>query len=249
MNVFLFGVLPYLSALLLIGGLWYRYRFDQFGWTSRSSQMYEGTILKVASPVFHFALLGILAGHIIGLFIPKAWTDAIGITQRVYHLFAVGIGGLAGVLCIGALVVLIWRRRTNARVFAATTANDKMMYVILGATLVFGMVATLFGGQDSAGHEVNYRETVSVWFRSLFIFQPDIDAMAAATTPFKVHVIVALVLFAILPLTRLVHAFAVPLQYLFRPYVVYRSRGQVGGSDGSGRPTNSWQTLGGKRNN
>lgn len=31
-------------------------------------------------------------------------------------------------------------------------------------------------------------------------------------------------LFAIWPFTRLVHAFTAPVHYLFRPYIVYRSR-------------------------
>ena len=35
----------------------------------------------------------------------------------------------------------------------------------------------------------------------------------------------AWVLFAAWPFTRLVHVFSVPLGYLTRPYIVYRSRG------------------------
>jgi nitrate reductase gamma subunit len=31
-------------------------------------------------------------------------------------------------------------------------------------------------------------------------------------------------LFAIWPFTRLVHAFTAPIHYLFRPYIVYRTR-------------------------
>ena len=42
MNLFLWGVLPYISFTLLIGGLIWRYRTDQYGWTSRSSQLNEG---------------------------------------------------------------------------------------------------------------------------------------------------------------------------------------------------------------
>ena len=36
-----------------------------------------------------------------------------------------------------------------------------------------------------------------------------------------------LALFALVPFSRLVHAFTVPLHYLFRPYIVYRSRDVV----------------------
>ena len=45
--------------------------------------------------------------------------------------------------------------------------------------IVLGLVATL-AGSGLLGEEHNYRETVSVWFRSLFVLQPDVEAMAAA---------------------------------------------------------------------
>ena len=71
---------------------------------------------------------------------------------------------------------------------------------------------------------MTYRETVSPWFRSLFYFSPKIDSMAAAPLAFQMHTLIGMLLFAIWPFTRLVHAFTVPLHYLFRPYIVYRSR-------------------------
>ncbi|NLE80520.1 MAG: respiratory nitrate reductase subunit gamma, partial [Rhodococcus sp.] len=54
--------------------------------------------------------------------------------------------------------------------------------------------------------------------------QPRGDLMAEAPLSFHIHVMIALVLFAIWPFTRLVHAFSAPFAYLFRPYIVYRGR-------------------------
>ena len=65
---------------------------------------------------------------------------------------------------------------------------------------------------------------MSVWFRSLLVFQPNVEAMAESTWQFKVHILMGFALIALIPFSRLVHAFTVPLHYLFRPYVVYRSR-------------------------
>ena len=48
--------------------------------------------------------------------------------------------------------------------------------------------------------------------------------MAAAPFSFHLHTLVGMALFVIWPFTRLVHAFTAPLHYLFRPYIVYRSR-------------------------
>src|SRR5215467_3128729 len=47
--------------------------------------------------------------------------------------------------------------------------------------------------------------------------------MAHAAFYYQIHVFIALVLFALWPFTRLVHAFSAPIAYLFRPYIVYRS--------------------------
>ncbi|MFE4593826.1 respiratory nitrate reductase subunit gamma [Streptomyces laurentii] len=44
------------------------------------------------------------------------------------------------------------------------------------------------------------------------------------------HVLFGLTLFALIPYSPLVHMFAAPVRYLFRPFVVYRRRrpGQLG---------------------
>lgn len=227
METFLWGVFPYIVALVFFGGLFWRYRYDQFGWTTRSSQLYESKLLKIGSPLFHFALIAVLMGHIVGLLIPKAFTDWIGVDQETYHMFAFWGGGAAGVALVVGLTLLIVRRRTHGAVFAATTWNDKLMYLVLATAVGLGMVATLTGDKTPTGAEHNYRETVSVWFRSLFGLQPDVEAMTAATWQFQLHVLIGLTLFAIIPFTRLVHAFSAPFHYLFRPYIVYRSRDAV----------------------
>ena len=48
--------------------------------------------------------------------------------------------------------------------------------------------------------------------------------MAAARSQFHIHTLVGHAAVRIWPFTRLVHAFTAPLHYLFRPYIVYRSR-------------------------
>jgi len=235
MDIFLWAVLPYLAFVMLVAGLTWRYKYDQFGWTTRSSQLYESKMLKIGSPLFHYALLGVFIGHVVGLLIPKSFTDGIGLSQAMYHAGAFYIGGLAGIGLVVGLAMLIWRRRRTARVFKATTANDKTMYLVLALVIAFGMLATAMGDTTAAGEPHNYRETVSVWFRSLIIFQPDIDAMSAATWQFQVHVVIALILFAMTPFTRLIHAFTAPIHYLFRPYLIYRSRDERDPRQGPGR--------------
>ena len=98
------------------------------------------------------------------------------------------------------------------------------MYAFLAVVIMLGMWNTIAGSIMTIGGEYNYREGVSVWFRSFLAFNPDPQLMADAPLGFQLHALVAFGLFALWPFTRLVHVFSAPLGYLTRPYIVYRSR-------------------------
>ncbi|MFF7457169.1 respiratory nitrate reductase subunit gamma [Kitasatospora sp. NPDC008115] len=222
MDTFLWGALPYIAAALLVSGLVWRYRYDKFGWTTRSSELYESRLLNIASPVFHYGILFVLAGHLMGLFVPASWTDAVGLDEHAYHLLSLFAGCAAGFLAVAGILVLLYRRRRTPAVLRATTRNDKLMYVVLLAAIVLGLVAKLMHSSLDSGYD--YRSTIAPWARSLFTLSPDVSRMADVPVAFKVHAVVGLLLFALLPFTRLVHMFSAPVQYLFRPYIVYRAR-------------------------
>ncbi|MET7328705.1 respiratory nitrate reductase subunit gamma [Nonomuraea sp. NPDC005650] len=217
----LWVVLPYLTLLVFVGGLIWRHRYDKFGWTTRSSQLYESPLLRVASPMFHYGLIFVIVGHVTGLLIPVGWTDAIGVSNAAYHTNALVWGGLGGLATLVGLALLIYRRRATGPVFLATTANDKTMYAVLAASIVAGLVTTVAGFVPS---DVSYRTTVAPWFRGIFVLQPDAAAMRQANVLYKVHTLIGMALFVLFPFSRLVHALSAPLGYLFRPYIVYRSR-------------------------
>src|SRR5690349_11169157 len=156
-GVLLWVVLPYVAlAVFVLGHIW-RYRYDKFGWTTRSSQLYERRLLRIGSPLFHFGILIVLLGHIGGLVIPKRWTEAVG--EHTYHIGAVVLGTIAGVATLGGLAILIYRRRTVGPVFSATTRNDKAMYVSLTVTIALGLSATVVANLIGGGYD--YRETIS----------------------------------------------------------------------------------------
>ena len=100
MSTFLWVIFPYLClATFALGHVW-RYRYDKFGWTTRSSQLYENRLLRLGSPLFHFGMLGVVGGHVVGLLVPRSWTAAVGIDDHLYHLVAI-VGGLtAGLMTL-----------------------------------------------------------------------------------------------------------------------------------------------------
>jgi len=242
-SMLLWVVLPYACAVVFIVGHIWRYRFDKFGWTTRSSQTYENRLLRWGSPMFHIGILMVIAGHVVGLLIPREWLYAIGIDEHMYHLGATWMGTAAALLTLAGLAILIYRRRTVGPVFLATTKMDKLMYVFLGLTLGFGTLATLvyqvFGGGYS------YRESISPWIREMILFQPHPEMMTEVPIFFQLHIVTACLLFALWPFTRLVHVFSAPLGYLTRPYIVYRSRdGRPGAGTGSRAPKRGWEQVG-----
>ncbi len=245
MTTFLWVIFPYLCLTTFVVGHYWRYRYDKFGWTTRSSQLYEDRLLRIGSPLFHFGMLGVVAGHVIGLVIPQSWTDAIGLSRHSYHVLALVAGIPAGVAAVAGLLILVYRRRVTGPVFSATTTNDKVMYAVLGAVIVLGIWNTIAGSWLQFGGEYNYRDGVSPYFRSIFTFSPKAGLIAEAPIWFQLHALLAFALFALWPFTRLVHVFSAPVGYLTRPYVVYRSRPPRSvRTMGSRVPGRGWERVG-----
>lgn len=223
-ETFLWVAYPWLAISAFIIGISWRWRADQFGWTTHSSQIYESKILRIASPLFHWGMVFVVIGHLMGLAIPKSWTAAVGISDAAYHLIATIPGTIAGIAVVLGLVGLIIRRIINRSVFLSTSRSDKVMYVLLGAAILSGFIATVSTQVFGGAHGYDYRETISPWLRQLLIFNAQPELMMDVPWEFKVHVVAGFTLIMLWPFTRLVHAFSAPIGYTTRPYVVYRTR-------------------------
>jgi nitrate reductase gamma subunit len=121
-KILLWIIIPYAAIAIFIVGHWWRYRSDQFDWTSRSTHLLDRRVLGWASPMFH------------------------------------------------------------------------------------------------------YRSTIAHWWRSIFYLQPDVKAVTGAPLVYQLHAIIAWLFWASFPFSRLVHAWSIPLQYIGRPYILYRRR-------------------------
>jgi len=172
-EVFLYVVLPYLALTVFVVGHIWRWRTDQFGWTTRSSQLYERSLLRYGSPLFHYGTLA-----------------AVGISEPVYHLIAAYAGTAAWIVVVLGLGILIWRRATNPRVRKVTTRTDVATYTVMTIVIVLGSVeTTAYSLLGISGGDFDYRTTVSVWFRQIFAFHPDPALIVAAPLIYQVHVI------------------------------------------------------------
>ena len=218
---FLWVIFPYLALAAFVGGHLWRYSHDQFGWSSRSSEMFEKPMLKWGVLLFHYGLLLVFIGHVMGLIVPVGFYRAVGVTDHNYHLLSLWGGAAAGIITLVGLLLLMFRRVYVKRVRSATNPMDYIAETLLLAVIVLGLTNTI--GYRALGIEYEYRETIGPWFRSLFYLAPDPSLMAGAPLFFQVHALSAFLLFAVWPFSRLVHAWSIPVGYLHRARIQYRS--------------------------
>lgn len=221
-DLFVWLVLPYVSMTIFVAGHWWRYRRDQFGWTSRSTQLLEGRLLAWGSVLFHYGTFAVIAGHVIGILIPESTTEALGISEHTYRFYISAIPGtVAGLVCVAGFGILTFRRTKLRRIRATTSLGDVAVFFLLGLLIVLGDALTL--GYNLFGSGYDYRVTVGPWFRTLF-YDPHPSLMADTPIAYQLHAAIPWLLYAVWPFSRLVHVWSYPLQYLGRPYILYRAR-------------------------
>ena len=220
-DLYVWLVLPYVSMALFVGGHVWRYRTDQLGWTSRSTQLLESRLLSFGSNLFHWGAIAVILGHVLGILVPASATRSLGVSESAYHHLAGIGGGIAGIVCLIGLILLMYRRTAVARVRVTTSRTDVAVYLLLAILIVLGVVEAV--GYNVFGSGYDYRATVGPWFRSLF-HDPQPELMSSAPVIYQLHAAIPWLLYALWPFSRLVHVWSIPVQYLGRPYILYRRR-------------------------
>ena len=210
----LFGVLPYVAVILAIIGIIWRFTSDQFSISSLSSQFLETRQLFWGSVPWHYGILIILFGHLIGFLIPRSVLAWNGIPWRLYVLEASALA--FGFLTLVGIILLIVRRAASARIRVVTSIMDLVLLLALLVQVAAGLWTAVFyrwGSSWYAGVAVPY-----LW--SILKFSPDIALVSNLPFMVQVHIVGAFVLVALMPFTRLAHFLTFPLAYLWRPYQV-----------------------------
>jgi nitrate reductase gamma subunit len=155
--------------------------------------------------------------------VPESVTESLGIQETTYRWFAGVAGGIAAIVTVVGFVGLVYRRATSDRVRRTTTRMDLFTYLLLTVLIVLGCWMT-FGYTLATDHPYNYRDSIGEWWRSLFYLDPDVNAALDAPLVYQLHAIIAWAFWGAFAFSRLVHAWSIPLQYLGRPYILYRRR-------------------------
>jgi nitrate reductase gamma subunit len=219
-DLLLFVALPYAAVLLFAVGAVERYRRHPYSITSHSSQFFENRRHFWGFMPFHLGILTVLAAHLVWFLAPgvvQRWNQQ---PMRLYGLevlvLTCGLAALAGYLAIGL------RRSADPRLRLVTSVWDWVVYALLVSQIALGVLIAVRHSWGSAW----FPAIAAPYLWSLVRFNPDIAAIAALPQLVRAHVVMAWLLVAVFPFSRLVHILAVPNPYLWRaPQVVRWRRG------------------------
>ncbi|HXV24268.1 MAG TPA: respiratory nitrate reductase subunit gamma [Alphaproteobacteria bacterium] len=222
LNQMLFGIFPYVAISVFLLGSLVRFEREQYTWKSGSSQLLSRRRMVWASNLFHIGILGLFAGHVVGLLTPIYVFDAIGISHAAKQMLAIVVGGVFGVMCLIGLVMLVWRRLTDPRIRATSTPMDITILFLILAQLLLGLISIPFSLAHADGSTmVLFME----WAQRIVTFRGGAaDLIEGVPLVFKLHLLLGLIIFLVFPFSRLVHIWSAPIGYLGRRYQVVRTR-------------------------
>lgn len=216
----LWVIFPYACIAIFIIGHIFRFKYDQFSWTAKSSEFVEKKSLMWGSILFHLGIIPVILGHVVGLGIPASWLRAIGVSDHLYHIGAVYIGSIFGIVTLIGMLLLTARRVTNENVRKLSSLSDILVNFLLLFIVFIGCYSTIV--TNATLPDFDYRNTISEWFRGLLILRPEAGYMEGVPLSFKIHVVTGFLITALWPFTRLVHVWSVPINYVGRSHIIYR---------------------------
>lgn len=210
LNLFLYAVLPYITLVVFFLVSIQRYIGHGFTYTSLSSQFLENKVHFWALVPFHYGILIILGGHLIGFLIPSqllVWNSS---PLRLYVLEITGLIG--GVFTMVGLVNIVLRRLTSVKAQMVTTIADWIVLAVLIFQVGTGLYTAVFHSWGSYW----FATSMSPYLWSIVTLSPDISYVTPLPYMVKMHILGAFAVIFLFPFTRLVHVLVVPNPYLWR---------------------------------
>ena len=221
-QIFTFGIYPYIALAIAIIGTWVRFDLSQYSWKTNSSQMMSNKNMRWASNLFHVGIIIVLLGHLFGMLTPHFIYETF-ISAARKQVLAVVVGGVAGVRCWIGMVMLMWRRFTNDRVSHTSSFSDKLVLVLLFIQLNLGLASIFTSMQHLDGLTMM---NLAGWAQDITILRPWHAAARIEQTDliYQLHMALGITLVMIFPFTRLIHIISAPVWYLGRRYQIVRQK-------------------------
>jgi len=220
---FLFQVYPYVCFTVFVMGSLIRFDQNQYTWKSDSSQLLRTGSLRWGSNLFHFGILFLFFGHMVGLFTPHT-VYGVFMSAGTKQMMAVIAGGIAGAFCFVGLTLLLHRRIFDPRIRLTSHRTDIAVLVILWVQLVVGLITLPISYHHADG---SVMLILADWAQRIVTLRPvDATALSMLPWPYLFHIVFGMTIFLLFPFSRLVHVWSgfATIGFLFRPHQVVRSR-------------------------
>lgn len=224
MHNFIFGVYPYIATTVFLLGSWIRFDHEQYTWKSDSSQLLSKRGMRFASNFFHYGILGLFLGHVIGLLTPHAVFRGIGISDITHQWIAIVAGTAFGAACLLGAIALWLRRLFNRRVRAASRWMDINILGWLTLTATAGLITIPTSVHHASSGDAATMVQLAQWVQSILYLHPDPSLVLDVSPVYKFHMFLGMSVFLFFPFTRLVHIWSAPFGYLGRAYQIVRAR-------------------------
>ena len=223
LEVFIFGIYPYICLTIFFLGSLIRFDRDQYTWKSDSSQLLRKKQLRLGSMLFHIGVLFLFFGHFFGMLTPHFFYESF-IAAGEKQLVAMITGGIAGIFGLVGLSILLYRRLMDDRIRLTSKPSDILLLLILWIQLVLGLATIPLSASHLDG---SMMLKLAGWAQHIMTFQGGaVELLSGVNWVFRLHMFLGMTLFLIFPFTRLVHILSgfASITYLFRPYQIVRSR-------------------------
>jgi len=208
-DTLIYGVLVYISLILFVAGLAYRWVRNRFSWTAMSSEIMERSVLGSVSISLHYAIIVLLIVHLGGL--------ATGFGLNSVALMPLwSIGAIAAVIAIYGVSVALIRRLIFPTVRSMSRAEDYIIPILLLIILSLGLYQYAVIGVGGL------YPILARWFKGVLVGSPNIAPLAYLPWWIKLHTALAMIFVAYWPFTKLAGMISYPITYITRRYQVIR---------------------------
>lgn len=224
LDLFFFGVYPYIALTVFFVGSLLRFEREQYTWKSDSSQLLRRGSLRWGSNLFHIGIISLFFTHLVGLLTPPAVYHAFGVTTEFKQMMAIVVGAILGVVCLIGLLLLIHRRWSEIRLAHNSNLSDWVTLLWILLVLVVGLVSILTSVRHTDGAVMIQ---LGEWAQRIVTFRGGAaGALAGVPAVYRLHMVLGMTLFVIFPFTRLVHVWSgfASVTYLARAWQIVRPR-------------------------
>lgn len=221
LNVFCFGIYPYIALTVFFLGSLIRYDYSPYSWRADSSQLLSKRGMGFGSNLFHIGIIGIFLGHLVGLLTPHSVYEYV-ITPYQKQRLAMIAGGICGILVLSGGSFLMFRRLFNPRIRKTSSFSDFFIIILFVFQVCLGLYSIMISSRHPDGAIMLQ---LSKWAQDIVYLRGAFsDTLINVPFIYKIHIVTGLTFFLIFPFTRLVHIWSIPISYLVRRYQIVRLR-------------------------